>query len=149
LADAFRTVDLNARIDADYPWCSLFQPLPGTELWDRCIAENLFEGGVPLLQPSFFKDSPIRLTNKNEIVNLQKLFYFAVKFPGLRRLIRRAIRLRPNAGFDFLFLLSHAWIYARSESLSLVDLVQIGSRNLGRYLPRSAARRGKGGPSGP
>nr|MDA8098733.1 radical SAM protein [Nitrospiraceae bacterium] len=48
LADAFRTVDLNARIDADYPWCSLFQPLPGTELWDRCIAENLFEGGAPL-----------------------------------------------------------------------------------------------------
>ena len=32
LEQALKTVDLNARIKTDYPWCSIYQPYPETEL---------------------------------------------------------------------------------------------------------------------
>jgi len=136
LEDAFQTVALNARIKSDFPWCSLFQPMPGTELWEYCKTNAIFDGGTVRTQPSFFKDSSLVLKNKNEIVNLQKLFVYAVKFPVLKGVIRRAIRLRPNAGYELLFTLAHGWAYFRSNLLSVSELMQIGFMNIARYLPK-------------
>jgi hypothetical protein len=97
---------------------------------------------------SFLKDSSLALKNKNEIVNLQKLFFYAVKFPGLRGLIRRAIRVRPNAGYEALFACAHAWVYFRSNMVAVGDLLTIALMNVARYLPRDGGAGGKGDLSG-
>ena len=50
--------------------------------------------------PSFFMDSIIKSEHKREFVNLQKLFFYAVKFPWLGGAIRKAVRRRPNACYE-------------------------------------------------
>jgi len=142
LDDAFQTIDINIKIKADYPWCSLFQPLPGTAMWEQSVAQGLFDARAARTQPSFFKDSPLLLENKNEIINLHKLFIYAVKFPSLCWVIRRAIRARPNAGFDLLFAVAHAWVYFRSGIVPLGDMITLGFMNLARYLPRGRRQEG-------
>jgi len=139
LEDSFQTVALNARIKADLPWCSIYQPLPGTEMWEECKNRNLFEDGVATTRASFFKDSPLCLEDKNEIVNLHKLFFYATKFPGLHGVIRIAVRVRPNRGYEIFFALAHAWVYYRSERLAITEVVRVGLMNIARYLSKKVA----------
>jgi radical SAM superfamily enzyme YgiQ (UPF0313 family) len=145
LDDAFKTIKLNSAIGTHYPWCSLYQPLPGTELAERCLEEQLYERDVGGYEPSFFQGSPLRLERKNDIINLHKLFFYAVRFPRLERLIRIAIRLQPNALYHFLFLVGHAWVYYFSELVSCRSLLPIGMMNLPRYFgrARTSALRGQ------
>ena len=152
LADAFQTIRLNRTIRTDYPWCSLYQPLPGTELAEQCRSQGLLRDAEEASQPSFFKGTPLSLANGNEIVNLHKLFFSAVKFPFLERLIRRAVKLPPNRFYDLLFLLGHAWTYYFSELVSFRSLLAVGMLNMRRYLsfrPRPAAHPGRGGGKAP
>ena len=136
LEGAFQTVRFNESIGTDYPWCSIYQPLPGTELADHCETEDLRIREERRNQPSFFKSSPLRLERKNEIVNLHKLFFYAVKFPRCDKLIRAAIRRRPNALYDLLFLAGHAWTYYFSELVTFRSLFSTGTMNVQRYLGR-------------
>jgi len=140
--DAFGTVDINVRIGTDYPWCALFQPMPATELWEYCKTNNMFEAGSGSVQPSSFHDSPLALRNKNEIVNLQKLFFYAVRFPALRRPIRALVRIRPNLFYNLLFMFAHAWIYYNNDLVSFRDLLNVGFRNISRYLSPAGAGEG-------
>jgi len=81
---AFKTVLLNQNLRTDYPSASLYQPYPRTELGDRVIAQGLVgeEYSVDTIGSSFFRTSLLRHENRNEFINLQKLFWPAVRFPG-------------------------------------------------------------------
>ncbi|MDO8446183.1 MAG: radical SAM protein [Deltaproteobacteria bacterium] len=130
LEDAFRTVTINAEIGTDYPWCALFHPFPGTELAEYAKEKGLLDASVDTANPSFFKDSIIKSEHKRELVNLQKLFFYGVKFPRSMPLIKRLIRLRPNIFFDLAFLASYAWCYLLSENLTLREMLSVGFRNV-------------------
>lgn len=130
LADAFKTVSLNAEIGTDYPWCALFHPFPGTELAEYAKEKGLLEESVDTACPSFFKESIIKSEHKRELINLQKLFFYGVKFPWAMPLIKRLIRLRPNIIFDLAFLASYGWCYLFSENLSLKEMLSVGIRNV-------------------
>lgn len=134
LADAFRTVAINAEIGTDYPWCSLFYPFPGTELAAHAQAHGLVESAVDSAQPSFFKESIVKSPHKRELLNLQKLFFYGVKFPWLMPVLKRLIRLRPNIFFDLAFLVGYGWCYWRSENLSLREMLSVGIRNVGAFF---------------
>jgi radical SAM superfamily enzyme YgiQ (UPF0313 family) len=130
LEDAFKTVSINAKIGTDYPWCALFHPFPGTELAEYAKEKGLLGASVDTANPSFFKDSIIKSEHKRELVNLQKLFFYGVKFPGSMPLIKRLIRLRPNIIFDLAFLASYGWCYLFSENLTIREMVSVGVRNV-------------------
>lgn len=130
LADAFRTVELNAEIGTDYPWCSLFHPFPGTELAEYAQEHGFLEATVETAQPSFFKESIVKSPHKRELLNLQKLFFYGVKFPWIMPVLKRLIRLRPNIFFDLAFLAAYGWCYWRSENLSLIEMLSVGMRNV-------------------
>jgi radical SAM superfamily enzyme YgiQ (UPF0313 family) len=134
LTEAFKTIDLNAEIGTDYPWCSLFHPFPGTELAEYAKKENLLETSIDDASPSFFKNSIIKSEYRNEIVNLQKLFFYGVKFPWITPLIKRLICLRPNIFFELAFLLGYSWCYIRSEKLTLGEVALIGKKNLPNFF---------------
>ncbi len=131
LEQAFKTVAINARIRTDFPWCSLFFPFPGTEL-GRIAAEQgmLEEDPSSFDAPSFFKKSIVKIPEASQIANLQKLFWYGVKFPRLTPLIRRLIRMRPNWVFEVLFLVGYAVSLYGSENLKPGELLSIGFRNL-------------------
>jgi anaerobic magnesium-protoporphyrin IX monomethyl ester cyclase len=131
IEDAFRTVEMNSRIRSDYPWASLLLPYPGTELTNYMIREGLLHGdyAVDDLPESFFNiENPTR--GDWEFINLQRLFFWAVKFPSLSPVIRRLIRLPPNPIFDALFLASHAYNYMGSENMAPLDVVYFGMKSL-------------------
>ncbi|MBE7414455.1 MAG: radical SAM protein [Deltaproteobacteria bacterium] len=130
LEDAFRTVSINAEIETDYPWCALFYPFPGTELAEYAREKGLLDSSVDCANPSFFKESVLKSPHKNELINLQKLFFYGVKFPFLLPLIKRLIRLKPNIFFNLAFLASYGWCYLRSENLKPSEMISVGVRNV-------------------
>lgn len=134
LDDAFKTVALNAEIRTDYPWCALFHPFPGTELAEYAKENGLLDASVDTANPSFFKDSIIKSEHKRELVNLQKLFFYGVKFERAMPLIKRLIRFRPNIVFDLAFLVSYGWCYLLSENLTLKEMMSVGIRNVRSFF---------------
>ncbi len=130
LKDAFRTVSLNAEIKTDYPWCAIFHPFPGTELAEYARQKGLLDSSFDSASPSFFKDSIIKSEYKRSLINLQKLFFYGVRFPMLTPLIKKAIRLKPNILFDFAFLAGYAWCYLKSENLTIKEMLSVGVRNV-------------------
>jgi len=83
LKNDFETLELNIKCQPDYPWVSIFQPYPKTALGQRCVEEGVYEGDFSDMGSNFFDGSVIDINNKNEIINLQKLFAIAVKNPDL------------------------------------------------------------------
>lgn len=130
LNDAFKTVRLNAEIKTDYPWCSIFQPFPGTKIAEYAEAKELLETPIDAVAPSFFNDSVVKSDYKHQLANLQKLFYYGVKFPMIMPLIKKLIRIRPNIFFDVAFLASYGWCFLRSENLTIGEMASVGIRNV-------------------
>jgi anaerobic magnesium-protoporphyrin IX monomethyl ester cyclase len=135
MEQALRTVRLNAEIRTDFPWCSIFRPFPGTEL-GRFVEQQglLTRPPEEAQQPSFFKDSMVRSDNSEKLANLQKLFYYGVKFPWLIPLIKRLVRLPSNRLFDLLFLVAYAISLYGSENLTIREVVSIGLRNVRNFF---------------
>ncbi|HUW85139.1 MAG TPA: radical SAM protein [Phycisphaerae bacterium] len=117
LEDALATVELNIRIKTDYPWCSVFSPLPGTELTDYAVRRGYLKGerGYDCFSPSFFVDSRLDLPDIRQMVNLQKFFQTAVLWPWTLPIIKRLIRLDPNHLFVWWFGFVYFLNYVRSE----------------------------------
>ncbi|MFA4889999.1 MAG: radical SAM protein [Candidatus Omnitrophota bacterium] len=139
LDDAFRTVELNIKIKTDYPWSSLLQPFPGTELGDYAREQDLLEGDKLCFETSFFKKSSIKLKNKAEIENLHKIFFFAVKFPLLFPLLKLIIRKKIVLPYNLLFLSGYLFSFKESEGLTWIETIKIGISNLRNFFLDSAA----------
>jgi len=134
LQDAFKTIELNIKIKTDYPWSSLLQPFPGTELGEYVKQNNIFEGDFSRFDMSFFKKSNIKLKDKKEIENLHKLFFFAVKFPFLLPLIKWAIRRECTLLYETLFLVGYMYSFKRSEGITWSETVCMGLNNLHNFF---------------
>ena len=110
-------------------------PFPGTELGRFVEEQGLLTGPLEEAQhPSFFKDSMLRLDNSESLANLQKLFYYGVRFPRLIPLIKRLVTLPSNRFFDFLFLVAYAISLYGSENLTIREVVSIGFRNVRSFF---------------
>lgn len=135
LEDAFETVYINRRIGSDYPWCSILQPYPGTELESICREQGCLPAGVEqdgAFDHSWFRQSVIDSGEKRQIENLHKFFYLAVRVPWLEPLIRRLIRLPGNPLFHLVFKVTYGWLFTRSRRMSLFRLIGTALR-LGRH----------------
>lgn len=138
LDDAFETLQLNIEIGADYPWCSVFMPFPGTELtqyaFDQGHLDPAFE--FDSLSKSFFTDSKLDMPDIDRIVNLQKFFQTAVLWPRVLPLVRRLIRLPPNRLFDAWFGFVYFLVYIRSERKRFFETLVFALRNYRHVLAR-------------
>ena len=134
---AFKTIKINIKIGTEYPWCSILQPYPDTEI-EKYAIENGFMNARDHKQFSstFFKDSPLEQKNVDELVNLQKFFYLAIKFPFLIPLIKVLIKLPLRPLYHFIFLLTFAYRYKTANRLTLFEIIQFGLRNLPLYTKK-------------
>lgn len=126
---AFETADLNIAMGTDHAWASICQPYPGTHLEDWSV-ENGFldpQQAEKDFQYTYFIDTPLKIERKEELCNFQKLLPLLVDWPWLRPVIKKAITLPPNAGFELLFK-AH---YARG----LVKTGQIDWQDMARLIP--------------
>lgn len=117
IEDAFKTLQMNIDIQADYPWCSLFSPFPGTALTNYAYKKGYLPDDfkADTISKSFFLDSKLKLQNRKEFENLQKFFQTAVIFPRALPLIKMLISFPPNILFRLWFSLVYFYVYIKSE----------------------------------
>ena len=125
--NAWETVRLNQEIRSDYPWCSIIQPYPGTEL-ERQAKNGGFldpEYGVADLTQSYFNNTVLDNPDAQAIVALQKLFYLAVKFPSLSGIIRKMARSGRYGGLHrWIFNITYAYRYSKTYRMPFTELVR-------------------------
>jgi radical SAM superfamily enzyme YgiQ (UPF0313 family) len=139
LDDALETVRINVKIKTDYPWCSIFQPYPKTPLADYAIEKGYLKTmDVDSFDPTFFEGSVLAMKDIDAIVNLQKFFYVAVRFPWTIPLIKRLVRRPFKKVYHFIFLIFFAYRYARSNRLGIIDILRFGFQSIGLYLKKEA-----------
>lgn len=112
LENVFETIDLNREMEVDVPWCSIFMSYPRLELTEYAISKNLLDRNFDFnkMEFSLHRSSSLNIENKNQLENLHKFFYLAVKFPSLIPLIKILIKLPPNKLFYLIYGLSNIYI---------------------------------------
>jgi radical SAM superfamily enzyme YgiQ (UPF0313 family) len=129
LEDAIKTVKLNAKIKTDYPWCSIYQPYPGTWLGDYSARQGYLEEIRPdEFSPSFFKDSLLNTKDIEAIVNLQKLFYIGVKYPRTIPYFKKMVRLRLRPLYHLIFLITFGYRFMKANQYNLFEMIGFSLR---------------------
>lgn len=138
LADALSTVELNIRIRADYPWCSVFSPFPGTALTRYAMDEGFLDRDFDPdhLSRSFFTDTKMKSEGSRELQNLQKFFQTAVLWPWTLPLVKKLIRLPPNVLFTVWFGFVYFLVYLKSERRGFWRTLLFGLRNYRHVLAK-------------
>lgn len=130
IENAFETVKINVRIKADFPWCAILQPYPRTRIEEYAREKKVLGSDKNTFSASFFRNSPIFLKNINQLISLQKLFYFTVKFPQLLPLVKILIKLPLKHLFHLVFLIGYSYSYRKALNLRLCEYINIGLRNI-------------------
>ncbi|MBI5050231.1 MAG: B12-binding domain-containing radical SAM protein [Nitrospirae bacterium] len=137
LDDAMETIKINVRIKTDYPWCSIFQPYPQTPLADYAASKGYLKSmDVDSFDPTFFEGSILAMKDIDAIVNLQKFFYVAVRFPWTIPLVKKLAYWPFRKIYHFIFLVFFAYRYAKSNRLGIIDILRFGFQSIGLYLKR-------------
>ena len=127
LDTALETYELNYKYKPDHAWCSLLQPYPQTEIMEIAKKQKLIKGEYSFedADNSVFDDLVLVIDNKNEIVNLQKLFQFGVTFRIPRRVMKWLIKFRHNRLFEFIFKVNYALGTKKLDNVSWFYLLWI------------------------
>jgi anaerobic magnesium-protoporphyrin IX monomethyl ester cyclase len=106
LAEAFDTMELNAKAKIDFPWAAFYTPHPGTRT--DAIAREM-----GYLDPSFtmedmgksiFKKSLLKQPEIHLVERVQKCFYFGVRYPKLIPLIKRLVHYNLGPIYTLIFM---------------------------------------------
>jgi anaerobic magnesium-protoporphyrin IX monomethyl ester cyclase len=117
--DAFKTVEFNIRIKADFPWASILSPYPMTEITRLAKKLNLLPDDFSFskLPSSYFHVSPLELPDKYVFENIQKIFYFAVRYPWTFPFFKKLVKIKSPHFFNALFYLSSILRYSKERNL--------------------------------
>jgi radical SAM superfamily enzyme YgiQ (UPF0313 family) len=129
--DAIETYNLNKEIGSDFIWCSLLQAYPGTAI-SKYVKEHGFlanDNDDSAFDEWYFMSSRIRLENKKEITNLQKMMQFFIKMRVPVFLVRKIIRLPMNPIFTFLFKLEFAYYKMKVHKVGLIPTLRLALHN--------------------
>jgi radical SAM superfamily enzyme YgiQ (UPF0313 family) len=136
IENALKTLELNAQIKTNYPWCSIFQPYPGTELGQYAIEKGYMSKNFDSddILPYFSNSVMNQKIDIQQIINLQRFFVIGIKLPFTIPLIKKLIKLPPNFIFDIVFLIGYAYTYLGSEDISIMDNFIDGIRYIKRLF---------------
>jgi radical SAM superfamily enzyme YgiQ (UPF0313 family) len=94
LEDAFKTVEINQKIGADYTRANVLVPYPKTEIVDYAIERGLLPADYSISNfKQILRKSLIRSPYSRQFENLCALFNLTVKFPFLTPLTKKLIKL--------------------------------------------------------
>lgn len=135
LSMAFETYNLNRRIRPDFVWCSLLNPYPGTDIFDRCKKEGLISGENDFDETgySYFTGTPLALPDKKELINLQKLMNVSVRLSLPETLLRVLVKLPLAWLYNVIFGAGMTWGLIRVNKGSFRSVVWLSLRYLSRY----------------
>jgi hypothetical protein len=122
---SFKTIDLNRRIKPDYTINNIFQPYPRTEISEWSIQQGFLDPEAEYMD-TMNEGSVLDLNDADEIVNLSRFAYLAIKFPILMPIIKKLIKLPPNRIFKMIFDLTSAPAMKSNLNLSFLSLIRWG-----------------------
>ncbi len=136
--DAYKTMEINARIKTSYPRFFIYHPYPRTALGDYALNEGLVGNDYNIndFSQTYFKDSPLQQDHIREIVNLHKFSALGTIFPRLKPIIKMVIKLPPNLFFEIIYLIFLGLQYSRCTNLGLWKTLILGLKNLSNYFRR-------------
>jgi anaerobic magnesium-protoporphyrin IX monomethyl ester cyclase len=116
---AIKTVRINADIKVEYPWCSILQPYPRTELATIAHSKGLIGDDFSLddLNASFFTGSVLKMPNIAQLTRLQKLFYIGVKMPWTIPILRQMVKLPLDKFYFLLFGLTYTYRFMQETDI--------------------------------
>jgi len=124
--EMWETIDVNIRMKADYPKCSVFIPLPGTKLTQMALDLGQLDPSfdyntvpISVLSPSVLKN-----VDGDLILNTMYLFQTAIRFPMLRSVMRRMTHMKPNMVFRYWFYALYAMLHRKSENRRLLPYIR-------------------------
>lgn len=103
LSDDLETLDLNILCKPDYPTVSLLQPYPGTKVFKIAEENNQFSKKDIDGIKAFFYISPLKISDKIERINLQRLFALVVAFPFLRKYLNFLLKIKITFLYSFFY----------------------------------------------
>lgn len=135
--NAFETIEMNAKAKVDLPWCSIYQPHPGTETTRIAMqvgaiprdfdVDRDFEG------LSLFKDSCLNQPDMQALIHTQKLFIVGVKLPWTIPILRKAVYWPLTPLYELIFLFTFFLRYMRETDLSLSQVLNTAFRQIREY----------------
>lgn len=138
IEEALSTVMLNREIAPSFSVCTVYQPLPKTELSElafrrRYIKEkNLSRALLSSHEGSLLEQEDIR-----ELVNLHKFYYVIFYMPWLAPLVKLLVKLPNNILYNMLYKASYLVFYmSRMHNFKLKRLFQEGIVGFRHYRDR-------------
>ena len=74
----------------------------------------------PLQESGIYKTS---FYNKNQFINLQKLFFVGVKLPWIIPIIKKIIKSKPNILFDLSGKIMYGLFMSRVHRMTIADMI--------------------------
>lgn len=140
--NALETVELNVKIKTDYPWCSLFMPLPGTELTEYAIMHGCLDESyrsIDSIQRSYYIPSKLKTPDMERIINLQRFFQTVVLWPWTLPVVKKLVHFKNNVFFTLWFGLVYFYVYLKSESRSFWATLKFFARNFQHQFEKKRA----------
>lgn len=88
LEDALQTLEFNQRVEQTQSWAAIYQPFPGTELWQYCIDRGFLKPTPRPRFPVFEGNTLLEIHNAERIDRLQKWWHVAVRHDLSRDLMQ-------------------------------------------------------------
>jgi len=119
------TIRLNQKIKTDYPWCSIMQPYPGTEIFTYCAEKGLIDSKTEIQSFTYFEECILRYDRKqiSKIKNIQRLFIILSKWPFLNRFFKILISLPLSRFYTLIFYICYAYSLKTRYDLRLRHLM--------------------------
>ncbi|TKJ40646.1 hypothetical protein CEE37_06695 [candidate division LCP-89 bacterium B3_LCP] len=137
IENAFETIKMNARIKVDLPWCSIYQPHPGTTATQIAIESGAlpadFDVDRDMKGLSLFKNSCLQQPDIKKLVRTQKLFNIGVRQPWTIPILRKMVNWPLDSLYELLFLATFSARYMRETDMSLKQVMHTGFLQIREY----------------
>jgi len=136
LGVALETFELNKKIGPTYAQCSLFMPYPGTETFKYAIENDYLDENFDFknISHSFFIRTPIKIKNKREISNLQKIFSLSVYLHLPTKLVKFLIKIPFTKLYRLLLGISLIIGMSKIYRTNLLNLFKVSVLYLSKYV---------------
>jgi len=133
---ALETFEFAKRINPAFATCALLKPYPGTEIYNYAVENGYLRKKVDFDEWSYsiYTGSQLKMKNRKEIMNLQRLFSFGVFLRLPTKLMRILIKLPFTRLFDLLFGVSYMWGVTKIHKQRLAIALKVTFSVLAGYV---------------
>lgn len=128
---AFKTVEINRRMETDFAWGYTLQPYPGTAIYEYSVKNGYLSPDFQFddIDPLGLIRPIIKVRDMRKIRVLHRFFPLAVSNGFVYRIIKKLVLIPPNPIFDMLYYYSLIVSYAKYHKVTFWRAVSVAWSN--------------------